>query len=265
MARMTTGTTTENPSIYFEDIGDGLPIVLGHSFLCNGAMWAGQVNGLADRYRLINLDFRGHGRSGPADRLFTLHDAVDDVIGVLDQLGIEKAVWCGLSIGGMVALRAAVSRPDRVDKLIIMDSDAGAERLGRRIRYRLMGFAAQRVGTGPFLNEISRLMFGASTRRDKPELVEEWRGIFARVDIPSTIMCLNSLINRDSMLELLQAVDIPSLIMVGDEDVSLPPVVSMKIHNVLPNSKYVEIPKAGHLSALEQPEFVNKAIAGFLG
>ena len=265
MANKTTGTTTGDPSIYFEDVGDGLPIVLGHSFLCTGAMWAGQVNGLADRYRLINLDFRGHGRSGPADRLFTLHDAVDDVIGVLDQLGIEKAVWCGLSIGGMVALRAAVSRPDRVDKFIIMDSDAGAERLGRRIRYRLMGFAAQRVGTGPFLNEISRLMFGASTRRDKPELVAEWRAIFAGVDIPSTIMCLDSLVHRDSLLESLQAVDIPGLVMVGDEDTSLPPSVSMKIHKALPNSEYVEVPRAGHLSALEQPEFVNREIVRFLG
>ena len=265
MTRTTTGHTTGNPSIYFEDTGEGLPIILGHSFLCTGAMWAGQVNGLADRYRLINVDFRGHGRSGPADRLFTLHDAVDDAVSVLDQLGIEKAVWCGLSIGGMVALRAAVSTPERVDKLIIMDSDAGQERLGRRIRYRLMGAAVRRVGPGPFLSEISRLMFGASTRRDKPDLVEEWRDIFANVDIPSTIMCLDSLVNRDSMLEALQGVDIPSLIMVGAEDASLPPAVSMKIHKALPNSEYVEIPRAGHLSALEQPEFVNREIVRFLG
>ena len=113
--------------IFFEDVGEGPPIVLGHSFLCSGKMWREQVPVLATHYRALNLDFRGHGRSGEVTESFTLYDAVADVVAVLDELGIEKAVWCGLSIGGMVALRAALTCPERVDRLILLDTDAGSE------------------------------------------------------------------------------------------------------------------------------------------
>ena len=108
--------------IFFEDVGSGTPLVLGHSFLCSGAMWRGQVQALADRCRIVNIDLRGHGRSGPAHQPFSLYDAVGDVIAVLDLLGIGRAVWCGLSIGGMVAMRAALTHPDRVAALILLFS-----------------------------------------------------------------------------------------------------------------------------------------------
>ena len=255
----------DGPSIYFDDSGQGAPIVLGHSFLCDGSQWREQVAGLSDRYRLINLDFRGHGKSAAATEPFTLYDAVDDVVGVLDQLGIEKAVWCGLSIGGMVALRAALTVPERIDRLIIMDSDSGSERFRKKIQYKLMGMGVRTMGFGPFLNEITRLMFGESTRRNKPELVEEWRAKFAAVDVPSTLVALGGLIQRDSVLDRLGEIDIPALIMVGQEDASLPVPISRRIHKALPNSEFIEIPEAGHLSALEQPEFVNGAIRDFLG
>ena len=81
--------------IFFEDFGSGLPIVLGHSFLCSGEMWAPQVNPLAQHCRVVNIDCRGHGRSGHADGPFTLYDLVADVVAVLDHLHIERAVWAG--------------------------------------------------------------------------------------------------------------------------------------------------------------------------
>ena len=257
-------TTSDDPAIFFEDTGHGTPVVLGHSFLCSGEMWRGQVSGLTGRYRLINVDFRGHGRSDASLQPFTLYDAVDDVVAVLDELGINKAVWCGLSIGGMVALRAALEKPERVSGLVIMDSDAGKERLLRIVRYRLMAMAVKRLGVDPFLNEICRLMFGKSTFKDQPELVEEWRARFAAVDVASTLVCLDALVNRDSLLDLLRQIEAPSLIMVGAEDASLPVPFSRRIHDALPNSEFVEIAAAGHLSALEQPGPVNQAIAGFL-
>lgn len=255
---------TSDPRIYFTDSGRGTPIVLGHSFLCDGEMWREQVRGLGQTYRLINVDFRGHGRSGAAVRPFTLYDAVNDVVGVLDSLGIDRAVWCGLSIGGMVALRAALVVPERVGALIIMDSDAGDEVSSRRFRYRLMAFLANRIGIKPFLGEISRLMFGATTRQTNKELVQEWRDRFAKVDVPSAINCLQALIRRDSVVDRLPEIEVPSLVIVGKEDRSLPISRSRQICEALPNSTYVEIARAGHLSAIEQPESVNNAIIEFV-
>jgi pimeloyl-ACP methyl ester carboxylesterase len=257
-------TNNKDQQIFFEDIGSGMPVVLGHSFLCTGEMWREQTTALGHKYRFINPDFRGHGRSGPVAGPFSLYDAVGDVVAVLDALEIERAVWCGLSIGGMVAMRAALEVPDRVSALVIMDSDAGAERTLRKLRYGLMGAGARAMGIGPFLPTVCRLMFGATTRRTNPGLVDEWRGIFADVDIQSTLRCLGALVDRDSVLLRLSEISVPTLVVVGQEDESLPVPVSQRIHEGLPHSQFAEIREAGHLSALEQPEQVNEVLDRFL-
>lgn len=255
---------TQGQHIFFDDVGSGTPVVLGHSFLCNGEMWQEQVRVLANSYRIINVDLRGHGRSGPAYRPFSLYDAVEDVIAVLDLLGIRRAVWCGLSIGGMVAIRATLSHPDRVAALVLLDSDAGSETLLRKLKYRAMGIGTRTIGIRPFLSAITRLMFGSTTRRRNPGLVRQWRNAFAAVDVPSALKCLDALMDRDSVVPRLREIEVPCLVMVGEEDRSLPPALSRRIHEGLRDSTLRVVRGAGHLSALEQPTQVNEAITGFL-
>ncbi|MBB3139893.1 alpha/beta fold hydrolase [Halomonas organivorans] len=241
-----------------------LPIVLGHSFLCSGEMWREQLPALACDYRVVNVDFRGHGRSSQLDEPFTLYDAVADVIAVLDELGIQQAVWCGLSIGGMVALRAALEHPERVAGLILFDTDAGPETLAHKLKYRAMGACARRFGLRPLLPSVARLMFAATTRRENPALVDEWKQRFADIHVPSALLGLDALIKRDSLLERLAEIEVPSLVIVGEEDRSLPVPFSQRIHERLPGSSLEIIPGAGHLSALEQPARVNEVIREFL-
>jgi pimeloyl-ACP methyl ester carboxylesterase len=186
------------------------------------------------------------------------------VVAVLDQLGIERAIWCGLSIGGMVALRAALTCPERVSGLMLLDTDAGAETALRKVKYRAMGAGARAVGIGPFLPSVTRLMFGAATRRRQPELVGEWKREFAGVHVPSILRGLDALVRRDSLLERLGGIDVPALVLVGKDDRSLPPPVSRRIHASLPNSTFTVIAGAGHLSALEQPAAVTGAMLSFL-
>lgn len=251
--------------LYFEDVGTGTPVVLGHSFLCSGKMWREQVPALAGKCRVINPDLRGHGRSSDVNRPFSLYDAVLDVVAVLDQLGIGRAIWCGLSIGGMVALRAALICPERVSGLIILDADAGAETALRKVKYLAMGTGARALGVSPFLPSISRLMFGATTRRRNPALVREWKKEFASVRVPAVLLCLDALMHRDSLLPRLGEINVPALVLVGEEDRSLPPPLSRRIHALLRDSTLAVIPAAGHLSALEQPAAVTESILGFLG
>lgn len=250
--------------IYFDDIGSGPPVVLGHSFLCSGQMWREQVPALAERFRVINPDLRGHGRSSEVSHPFSLYDAVGDVITILDQLGIGRAVWCGLSIGGMVALRAALTCPERVSALILLDTDAGAETPLRKLKYLAMGAGARAVGVGPFLPSITRLMFGATTRHANPALVAEWKKEFASVNVPSVLRCLNALMRRDSLLRRLAQITVPVLVLVGEEDQSLPPPLSRRLHTGLRDSTFAIVPAAGHLSALEQPSVVNARLLSFL-
>lgn len=255
---------TQGLEIFFEDAGAGAPVILGHSFLCSGKMWREQVPTLATRFRVINPDLRGHGRSSEVNRPFTLYDVVSDVLAVLDQLGIARAVWCGLSIGGMVALRAALTRPDRVAALILLDTDAGPETALRKLKYRAMGLGARAVGIRPFLSAVARLMFGSTTQRQNAALVSEWKAQFATVHTPSVLRCLDALMRRDSLLARLHRIDVPVLVLVGEEDRSLPPPLSQRIHSLLRDSSYALIPAAGHLSALERPTAVTDAILRFL-
>ncbi len=250
--------------IHFEDVGAGLPVVLGHSFLCSGEMWAPQVGALAERCRVVNVDFRGHGRSGNADRPFTLYDLVADVVAVLDHLQIERAVWAGLSIGGMVALRAALVAPARVSALILLDTHAGAETAYKKLKYRLMALGTKTLGVRIFLPAIVPLMFGRTTRQTKPALVDDWRAKFAAVHVPSTLHALDALIRRDSVVPRLAEIRVPCLVIVGEQDVSLPPTYSAELAAGLRSSTLLEVPASGHLTALEQPEAVTEAMLSFL-
>lgn len=251
-------------SISFEDVGVGRPLVLGHSFLCSSKMWREQVPALAEKYRVLNLDLRGHGNSSEVTEPFTVYDAVSDVVAVLDEVGIEKAIWCGLSFGGWVALRAALTYPERVEGLILMDTDAGPEDVYRKLRNNAMGLGARLLGVGPFLPPIARLMFGATTRRKNPALVREWKKEFSRVHVPSILLCLEAAMKRDSILDRLPQISVPALVLVGEEDRPLPPARSRQLYKALPSCELVQIPAAGHLSALEQPAAVNKAVLDFL-
>ena len=107
-------------------------------------------------------------------------------------------------------------------------------------------------------------MFGTTTRRQNPTLVSEWKREFAGVHIPSVLRCLDALMRRDSLLARLSRIDVPVLILVGEEDRSLPPPLSHRIHTSLRHSTFSVIPAAGHLSALERPAAVTDAILSFL-
>lgn len=251
-------------SIAVEETGAGLPVVLLHSFLGSSEIWRGQVPALAQHYRVIKIDLRGHGRSDNIEGPFTLYDAVDDVIAVLDALGIERAVWCGLSIGGMVAMRGAIRYPERVAGLVLMDTDAGAETAWNRMKYRAMGGVVSTFGFCPLLPLVSALMFGATTRRDNPTLVDETRQMIARNHIDSARRCLEALMRRDSVVGRLQEIEVPALVVVGEEDRMLPPSHSRRIRERLPDAGLTMIPNAGHMTPLEQPERVNTAVLAFL-
>lgn len=250
--------------IFYEEIGSGAAILLGHSFFCSGEMWREQVPALAESHRVINVDLRGHGRSGPVREGFDLYDLVGDTVALLDHLEIEQAVWAGLSVGGMIAMRAALTVPERVRALILLDTDAGAERSWIKMKNRPMGAGTRLLGLRPFLPALVKAMFGPTTCRENPRLVEEWRGRFAAADVESMRHYLEVLMRRDSVVARLGEIEVPSLVIFGSEDRSLPARLSKKIDAGLPDSKLVEIPPAGHLSTLEQPEAVTAAMVDFL-
>lgn len=250
--------------IHFEVSGSGPPVLLAHSFLCSGAMWAPVLPALSARHRVVNVDTRGHGASGPVARPCTVEDVLADHLAVLDALGIARATWAGLSLGGMVALRAALHAPERVEALVLLDTDAGPETFLVRAKHVALAAVARTVGVGPVVPEIAKLMFAATTLRENRPLVEAWSARFASVHVPSVLNVLAAVDGRVDLRPSLGRIGVPALVVVGAEDLSLPPERSRALAAALPSARLVEVPGAGHLSVLEAPAAVGAAMTEFL-
>jgi len=255
---------TRGATTAYQVTGSGKPVVLGHSLLCSGEMWRGQVDALAAGYCVINIDYRGHGAAGPTRSPFTVYDLVEDTVAVLDELGIERAAWAGLSLGGMVAMRAALTKPRRVAALVLANTDAGAERIWNRTKYAALRWIARTIGMRPVLGQAVRQMFGATARRSQPSLVSEWHDRFAVLDVPSVALALQAVTDRDDLSARLASVRVPTLVITGGEDASLPPSLSRALAGAIPGARLLELESTGHLSALEQPERVTAAMLRFL-
>jgi pimeloyl-ACP methyl ester carboxylesterase len=244
--------------------GGPLPIVLGHSLLCDGRMWEGVEPALASKRRVLNVDFRGHGTS-TAPRPFTLEDLADDWLAILDREKIARALLCGLSMGGMTALRVALRAPERVAAMMLLDSSADAELPSKRLQYRLMVEATKYFGTVRALEPIiARLMFGRTTLRERPELVVRETERMREHDPHQRYWTVLAVFQRRSIHDLLRSIRCPTLVLYGEEDVATPPLRSQRMAAALPSSTLRAIPRAGHLSALEQPQVVVAELEAFL-
>lgn len=251
--------------LFVEERGEGVPVVLWHSLLCEGGMWRHQVPELARQRRVINIDGPGHGRSSSVRRAYTLEDCAGAAIAVMDALEVDRAHFAGLSWGGMTGMRLALRYPDRLRSLALLDTSADREDRKKLPSYRVMAFVARRLGAVPILlDRIEPLFFTKQTRRTKPTMVRDFRDHLARMDPESLGHAVDAVIfDRGDIRDRLGDVRVPTLVMVGSEDVSTPPAKSREIARGIPGAELVEIRNAAHLSALEQPERVSEELLRF--
>ena len=251
-------------SISYDVQGDGPPLLLGHSLLLDGRMWDALVPRLARAYRVYNIDARAHRRSttpGP----FTLEDLADDWLALIDQEQIDRALLCGLSMGGMTAMRLALRAPHRVAAMALLDTSADPEPPVQRRAYRLMGEIQRRVRLDPLLAPlVRRKMFGATTRSERPDIVE--RGVSLVLENEPRLLypAVRAVFDRPSIAQHLKDIHTPTLVIVGEEDVATPPSRSERIAAAIPGAILTRIRGAGHLSAMEQPDAVAAHLEPFL-
>ncbi len=258
--------TVQRPGaeVYYEVTGQGPPILLGHSLLCDGRMWDGVVPALSRSYRVINPDFRGH-RHSTASAAYSLDDLADDWLAILDREGVERAALCGLSMGGMAAMRLALAQPDRVAGLALIDSNGDRDNFMGRLRFRLMAVLYRHFGLfGMLRRKVLSLMLGRTSLRERPEVVERAVELMRTHDRRQLVRAIYALVRRSAIAERLASIRCPSLILVGEEDLSTPVVRSRRLHELIHGSELEVIPEAGHLSALERPTLVAEKVLGFL-
>lgn len=241
-----------------------IPVVFIHGFPFSQEMWAPQVTALQGSYNLVTYDNRGHGKTDAGDGQYLLETFVDDLIGLLDNLEIEKAVLCGLSMGGYIALRAVERNPERVKALVLCDTrseaDSNEAKLKRAANLKLI----KEKGVPAFAEGFLKAIFAPESFEKNPEAVESIRKILLAnppLGICGTLLALAS---RTDTTDALPKIKVPTLIMVGDQDPITPPAASKSMNKAIPNSELHIIPHAAHMSNIENPDEFNKHLAEFL-
>lgn len=248
--------------IYYEDTGGNNPvIVFSHGLLMDHEMFAPQVAALRDRYRIITWDERGHGQTaGETLAPFSYYDSADDLAALLHHLGIAHAILGGMSQGGYLSLRCALTHPDIVRALILIDTQALPEDPAKMPAYEVMlkDWAANGLSTQT-ANIIEQIILGAGWTG-----AAEWKAKWAKVQPVNLIGCFHTLGNRDDISDKLAQIKVPALVIHGDKDMAITLDRGRALASGLPQSELVVIPGAGHAANLTHATAVTPLIAKFL-
>jgi 3-oxoadipate enol-lactonase len=251
---------------YSDTGGDGTPVVLLHAFPFNSNMWEPQIEALSDRFRFVTPDLSGFGASdAPEDESgYTMDVYADQVAAVLDDLGLDKVVLAGLSMGGYIAFAFLRRHADRVQALVLADTRAEADPPeGIEKRTNQQGLV-RNEGTAGLIEGLAGALLGEATREKKPDVVERVKALMAENKPAGFIGALEAMKGRPDSSDGLSGIGVPTLVIVGEHDGVTPPDAARKIHEHVGGSRLVVIPEAGHLSNLEAPEAFNGALAEFL-
>jgi 3-oxoadipate enol-lactonase len=242
---------------------EGAPwLVLSHSLACSTGMWTPQIEALADRYRILAFDTRGHGLSEAPSGPYTLDLLADDLHALLQVLDVRRPHYCGLSMGGMIGQTFALKYPGVLRSLTLADTTS---------RYPADAAAvwAQRIalaraeGMGPLATPTLERWFTPAFRQQHPDVVDTVRRLILATPVAGYIGCSEA-IPKINLTERLHAIDCPVLVIVGEDDPGTPVAMAREIHDHTPGSQLVVLPQAAHLANLEQPQAFTRALEEFL-
>ncbi|MFL5576867.1 MAG: alpha/beta fold hydrolase [Gemmatimonadaceae bacterium] len=258
----TAGPTIE---IGYDDDGGGAapPIVFVHGLPHNRSLWAPQVHALAGHARCIAPDLRGFGQT-PATPPFSIDRYADDVAALLRSLGVERAVIAGISMGGHVALAFWRRHRERTRALLLAGTRPGTDDDAGRARRREIIALAREEGSAAVADRMIVGMVGKSTRERSPALVESVRGMLASATVEGVVGAQEAMLARPDPTPTLARIDVPTLVVTGDEDVIVPPAAARAMHAAIRGSRLEVIAGAGHLSNFERPAAFNHVAGEFL-
>lgn len=241
---------------------DAPTVVLSHSLGCNRYMWDPQLEMLEQNFRVLAFDTRGHGNSEVTDGAYSMDQLADDVIGLVDVLGIEQFHWVGLSMGGMIGQSLGIRYPQRINKLVLCDTLTKQPEGALPVWAERIETAKQR-GMEPLAQPTMERWFTANYRDNSPSAVNFIRKQFLATKPSGFISCCQAIMNIN-YLDRLAEIELPTLVIVGESDGATPVSASQVIHENIKGSQLEIIPVAAHLSNMEQPEVFNRILGDFL-
>ncbi len=246
--------------LFYIEAGEGPLALLVHGFPLDHRMWLDQLGNLGDR-RCLAVDLRGFGRSAPLRGGLSMELLADDLAGVVGQLGESQADVIALSMGGYAALALWELYPEMVRSLALIDTRAEADTAEGKGRRDAMARQTVERGrgwlAGTMLPTLLAPTAGLTVRARVRTMIEETR-------YETVVAALEAMRDRTDRRVVLQTIDVPVLVLVGELDEVTSPDAARQMANEVTGARLVEIPQAGHLSPLERPDDVNHALAGFL-
>jgi 3-oxoadipate enol-lactonase len=239
-------------------------LVLLHAFPLDASLWRAQVDRAPDGWRFVTPDLPGFGASRlpPARSMDAMARGVLDA---LDAQGIERAVIGGMSMGGYVTLALYRLAPERFSGMVLADTRATADTDPQRENRRTLLDTLRRHGPAAVADEMLPKLLGATTRRERPEVAADVRQMIERNSPDAIAGAIEAMRDRPDSRPLLPSIQVPTLVLCGDEDVLTPMADSEALHAGIVNSRLVRLPGAGHLSCIETPAAFSLALNTFLG
>ena len=263
--------TVNGANLYYEDSAPddtAKPVLMfAHGLLWSTRMYDKQVAHFRDKYRCIAFDFRGQGKSEITKDGYDMETLTQDTIALMDALAIKQCHFVGLSMGGFVAQRIAIYHPQRLSSLILLETTADPEDPTHIANYQRLINAVRWLGVKRVGKKVLPILFGDSFLNDRTrkEECQWWLKQIQGNHKVGVIKAAQGAIKRKGIYGHLGKVQIPTLIVVGDEDNAIPYKNSERMHFAIAGSKLAIVHKAGHTVTVEAPEQINDLIGRFLG
>jgi pimeloyl-ACP methyl ester carboxylesterase len=249
----------EGQDIYYEDSGGkGMALLLCHGFFFDQAMFAAQVAALSPTYRVIRLDLRGFGETGWDGRPFSLWDCARDALLLLDRLKIQDAVVGGMSMGGFIAQRMALLKPDRMKGLVLLSTSARTEDAAAKAGLNQIAQLWSPSTIDAVLQRLAGSILGPGTPW------ESWISRWRRIPKTALVAAMQALVSRESLEGRLQELSCRALVLHGSEDTLIPIPVARDLAQKLAHASLVEIRGAHHAPNITHASLVNHHLMWFL-
>jgi pimeloyl-ACP methyl ester carboxylesterase len=261
-ARVKTGSIKVNVSA--TESQPGTAVIFIHGFPFNKDIWNEQMEALPEHIQGIAYDVRGHGKTSSGHGYFSIDQFANDLLNLIKFLKLKKVILCGISMGGYIALRATEISPETISGLILCDTNSSADSTEAKLNRFTQIETIINKDLNAFVNPFLKKLFSANTVQKKPKTVDFIREVIFRNKEKNICATLLALASRTDTTDSLDKINVPVLIIRGEEDQIISNEQINVLHQHIKKSELKIIPLSGHLPNLENPEEFNAAMNRFL-
>lgn len=235
-------------------------LVLVNSLGTDARIWDGVIADLAQDYRILSYDKRGHGLSDTPPGDYSLDDHLGDLTGLLEHAGFDIFALCGVSIGGLIGQAFALRHPERLTALVLCDT---APKVGDPDMWRTRAETVRTKGLATIADPVMERWFSPGFRQDEPVALAGWRNLFLRTD-PAGYAATCATLRDADLTDEIGAIGTPTLVVAGSEDGATPVELVRACADAIPHARFEIMPGVGHIPSIEQPEKLSTLMRNFI-